>query len=486
MKYVLYLSPSERQLWQKTPEGWVAATGTPTGHVWIVTDFPDESIAEITSPRLSSRDRRAFVERQLATRYPDTPYRGYLVPKHGASLLDRLMPRRHVTYAIESRGLLDSELGKGDLSCAGVWPISMLLASYGLQRVLPPDLFLVLPGDNVLRIVYLKNRTPVLTRSTNTPNEPRHQIDEVLRTVKYLENTGVLGRDQGARSVLYFGDEAPLKVLAEASKLALVAHPRGLHALHDWRLPLFEFVLRSPAGQVAPLQHRTSFVADRLRKAALIAAAGVLLLGVALSAGGLVSSLDANSQGNATSAALAEVSAQLSGIDEAIAAAKIDPDTVRAAVALHDSEISSVPAIHEHLRAVGAVVAADPNLRLKELQWRLLPAGRLPCEVTEERMAALIEQAPDNDISALRTVEVSFELNLPSTYGPRDRASTLRRLSSGLAALPEARIWRDALKNFSDGSLSGGGQKNLADKLDWCLTLPGALAPANASAEVSK
>ena len=33
----------------------------------------------------------------------------------------------------------------------------------------------------------------------------------------------------------------------------------------------------------------------------------------------------------------AEVSAQLSRIDEAIAAAKIDPDTVRAAVALYDS-----------------------------------------------------------------------------------------------------------------------------------------------------
>ena len=75
MKTVLHLTPGGSQYWLKGRDGWQPHDGPPSGPVWVVTDLAEEGFAEIQIPRIFGRDRQNYVSRQVASRFPDTPYR---------------------------------------------------------------------------------------------------------------------------------------------------------------------------------------------------------------------------------------------------------------------------------------------------------------------------------------------------------------------------------------------------------------------------
>jgi hypothetical protein len=482
MKQLLYLNAAGRQLWTKTDQGWQPHDGEPKGHVWIVTDFSEESIAEIKTPRLMPTDRSAFLARQLATRYPETPYRGYLTPDPGSDLLSRIAPIRHVAFGVDAAARLDEELDKGNISCAGVWPMSMLLAAYGHQRQLPADLLLLLPGVDVLRIVFLRNRTPVLTRLTITPNEPAAQIEEIVRTVRYLENTQILPRDEGNRSILFLGDHAPLLEAIGTAKLDFIDIP-GDAAPADWRFPLFDLALTSPPGQVAPLTRRTRYLGDQLGKAAMTAIAVVVLAGSILASRNFVSMLGSFTHKNTLQESLRQVDEKISETGQSIQKFGVDPDTVRRAVALYDDEIASVPPMDQHFHLLADAIAPDPNLRVKDMQWTLLGPEEPPCGLSAEAMQSLAATDPATAGPPERRIQLSFELAMPETYGPRDRALTLRRVAGQLATVQGITVWQDAQKSLAGGRLSGGAKQTGGEKLGWCLTLPGKRAVTAVSRE---
>jgi hypothetical protein len=468
MKHLLYLSATERQLWGKDAQGWQRISGQPQSHVWVVTDFAEESIVEITTPRLFGRDRSAFLERQLANRYPDTPYRALFTPDQEGDPLGWLAPRRQVLFGIDAAARLDTELDATPMSVAGVWPISMLLASLGKQRNLPADLFVVFPGTDVLRIVFLKNRTPILTRLTMTPSEPGAQIDELLRTLRYLENNQIIPRDDRRHSVLLLADSKAYEGPIAATKLDLVSATTNTPAAPaDWRFPLFDLALRSPVGQVAPLSRRTAFLSSQVNKFALIAAAAILLAGGIRIGGNLLSIVDLLNQKSTVAATLQQTDIQIAEVESLIRKFNVSPDTVRRAIALYAEEIASLPEMEEHLGLIADVLVADPNLRLKDLQWRLLASGALQCGATPGVENAALPGSNE------RRVELNFELAVPTAYGPRERALTLRRISAQLAKNPNLTLWQDALKNVTGGSLRGGGAADGGEKLIWCMTLPG-------------
>ncbi len=162
----------------------------------------------------------------------------------------------------------------------GVWPISMLLAQLGQDQELPDSLFIVLPGPGTLRIVYLENRTPLLTRLILTPNEIGAQIDEITRTLRHLENTKMVPRDRQVHSVLLLGDSSGFEAPMAAANLKLVGLRRWeKKAPEDWRFPLFDLSLKSPPGQVAPLIRRAEFLSARLSRLALGLATAMLVAG---------------------------------------------------------------------------------------------------------------------------------------------------------------------------------------------------------------
>ena len=90
MKTVLHLTPAGSQLWRKGPAGWQAHDGASSGPVWVLTDLAEEGFADLQVPRIFGRDRQAFVARQLASRFPDTPYRTVLPAARGGSQRARI------------------------------------------------------------------------------------------------------------------------------------------------------------------------------------------------------------------------------------------------------------------------------------------------------------------------------------------------------------------------------------------------------------
>ena len=474
MKYVLYLSPTERQLWSRDGRGWQRVSGAPQGHVWVVTDLVEESFAAIRTPRLFGLDRASYITRQLATRYPDTSYRSFLTPDQEGDLIGRIAPTRHILLGIDAAERLAAELDATPQPVAGVWPVSMLLALLGRDRDLPADLFVVMPGPGTLRIVFLKNRAPLLTRLTLTPNQPGAQVDEIVRTLRHLENTQVVQRGRHEHPLLLLADPGGLDEPMAAAHFKRVSLPRWeATPPGDWRFPLFDLALKSPSGQVAPLARRAEFLAARLGKASLVLAAVIILAGIAGAGNNLWSLFSMLNESRQVDASLQQINARIAEVELDIGKFGVAPETVRRAVALHDEELVSAPAIEPHMRLIANVMASDPNLRLKDLQWQLLAPGVLPCNATAAPDPAATGAPSPEAGSEQRKVELGFELAVPVSYGPRDRAQTLRNISGQLEGLAGVTLWQDANKDLASGSLRGGSGLGAATKLFWCMTLPG-------------
>ncbi len=485
MKYVLFLSRTERQLWSKDDRGWQRVSGEPKGPVWVVTDLAEESFAEIRTPRLFGRDRSSYIARQLASRYPDTPYRTCITPTQEGGVLGKIVPTRYILLGVDAAGRLGAELDAASHPVAGVWPVSMLLALLGQDRDLPADLFVVMPSLGALRIVFLKNRTPVLTRLTLTPNQASAQVEEIVRTQRHLENTQIVPRGRQDYSVLLLADPIEFEEPMAAAHLRLVSlHGWDTTQPADWHCPLFDLALRSPEGQVAPLARRVEYLSSRLNKAAMVLAAVIAVAGLGAVGNNSLSFLGMLGESRALAASIQNIDTRVAELDANIGRFGVTPDTVRRAVALHDEEIASVPAMDQHLRQISSVLAGDPNLRLKDLQWRLLAPAAVPCGVSQPEGAGGGEAAPPENQQ--RKVEITFELAVPAMYGPRDRAQTLRTISGQLAAMQGLVLWRDANTELASGSLRGGTDMGAAKNLVWCLTLPGTLPVAKDSAGAAK
>lgn len=285
MKTLLHLSPAGRQYWRRTRQGWQPLTGDPDTRdpLWVVTDLAEESFAEIETPRLYGRDRNDLLDRQLATRFPDTPYRSRLKVDHGGKLIERLVPTRFTLFGITAADKLNAEFDARNISIAALCPTSLLLTRMARHKQLPPDLFVVLPSTAGLRIVFVKNRIPILTRLAPIPDQVAAQAEEIIRTHRYLENVRTLQRGSQPPPVMILGNAAAFAAPLGAARLELVAPPPPWNnaAYNDWRLPLFDLALREqPFGQLAPVARRTVYLARRLRQGALAAAAAAVVAGL--------------------------------------------------------------------------------------------------------------------------------------------------------------------------------------------------------------
>ena len=476
MNLVLYLSLSEQQLWRRDGKVWQRWTGDPDGPVCVVTDFPEESFSEIKTPRLFGQDRSAYIARQLANAFPDSPYRTFLTPAQSGSLYDKIAPTRHVLLGINTAERLDAVLDALTAPVSGVWPISVLLVHLCKRHELPADLLVAMPGVDTLRIVYLKNHGPVLVRLTTTPNEIGTQIDEISRTLRYLENSQVLPRKPDFQPVLFLGNSSGSEAQMTAARLSLVSLRGKDSAQADWRLALFDIALKSPAGQVAPLLRRTGYLSARVRKAAQVAALVLIAVGVLAVGSNAFSIFGLLAKKHEQSVSSEQVNARIATVDAQINHVNVAPDEVRRAVALYNKEIASVPPLTQHLQFVAGLLASDPNLRLRDLAWRMLPPAEQPCAAAGGAAPATTTgdnvpaAAPDADA---RKIEISFELAIPGDYGPRLRALTLRNISSRIAETPGVTVVRDATRDFVGGSLHGGSEGAESGKLLWCVTLPG-------------
>jgi outer membrane murein-binding lipoprotein Lpp len=472
MKTLLYLNSLDRQLWTKSARNWENIAEKSSGTVWVVTDLAEESFSEIKTPRLFGRDRETFIARQLAGRYPDTPFRGSMTLTQEEGLLAKIIPTQHILFGVDGAQRLNAELDATTNPIAGLWPISVLMAQLGRDSALPADLFVVLPGPGSLRIVFLKNRTPVLTRLTSTANEVNAQVEEVVRTLRHLENTQVVPRGRQEHPVLLLAKTEEYKELLAAARFQLVGLSRlDKNPPEDWRFPLFDLALKSPPGQVAPLERRVEYLSGRLSKVAFVLSVVIGIVGVAAASSNLLSIFVTIKESSRISGAVEELNRQVADLEQKISALGAEPATVRRAIALRDKEIANAPSMATHFKIIGEVLARDSGLRLRELKWNLHVPGSQPCLRVGESVPTPTSAEPTAPENVDQKVEVRFELAVPSTYGPRDRALALRAISGGLTSVQAITLLQDANKDLASASLRGGSGLGNEKKPVWCMTI---------------
>lgn len=485
MKSLLYISASGRQLWARNKQGWQPLIGEPDGPLWVVTDLAEENFAEINIPRLFGLDRSAFVARQLATRFPDTPYRSVLPPKPGGSLLDRIAPPRQTLLGITSAGRLDAELD-AIASIAGIWPVSLLLTQIASNKRLPTDLFVVLPEAEALRIVFIKDRAPVLTRLVPSPNEVAAQAEEIIRTHRYLENSRILQR--GARvAIMLFGDSREFAAPLSAARLELIPPPApwDTQPPADWRFPLFDLALRAPPGQITPFARRTVFLAARLRKAALVTAAASLVIAAGVASSNLLGIVDILRDRKQTRLDGQRLDARFADIERRIAGTGATPELMRRAIALDSQELATAAPFDGQLRRVANLFDAGTHLRASILEWRIIAMTDSPCP----KAAIAVEPAagtPTSSEPPPRRVEMSLDLLMSDSDGPRERAQVLHDVSRRLERIEGVRLLQDPAKERARTALLGGAAKETIKSVSWCMTLPGDVVSPGIRAETAK
>lgn len=477
MKTVLHLTSTGAQFWRKNRDGWQAHDDAPAGPVWVLTDLAEESFAEIQIPRIFGRDREGFVARQLASRFPDSPYRTTLPVRASGGLMDRLAPPRQTLLGVDAEQRITTALDGLTVPVAGVWATSKLLTDMADHKALPATLFVVLPESDALRIVFLKNHVPVLSRLIPGVTRAQDQAAEVTRTLRHLENTRTLDRKEQQHKVLLLSNTDGMASLLAPDHLELVAPPWPSPPGDDWRLTLFDLVLASPPGQLAPLSRRTSYVAARLRQPAYAVAALSLGLSVWAAGDSLRDIAASHASRQQIQGRLQSLATQIDDIDRKMAAFSASPELVRGAAALDQDELLTVPSLPLHMQQIGRLVEQQKSVRLNLFDWRILPAGQAACSRSAAVADAGAPAPPAAEAPAQRLVEINLEVKLPDELRERARAQSASQLSAALAKLEGAALIKDPAKELAQAVLSGGGASAPSDKpLAWCLTLPGSIS----------
>lgn len=480
MKHLIYIGPAGAEYWRQDRGGWQRLAQAPQGPVWAVTDLAEESFSEIQIPRIFGRDRANFLERQMAARFPDTRYRTVLPARGANSLMERLAPPRQMVVAVDAADRIDAALGVGDAPLVGLWSSSMLLATLAGRARMPADLFVVLPGDGVLRIVFLKNHQPVLARLAPSGTQATEQAAEIARTLRHLENTRVVERSERRYPVLMLGHAPDMDAALAAHRLDAVASraPWAKRAPADWRFPLFDLALTSPPGQLAPARLRASYLAQRLGRFAY--GTGALCLGAAVwaTSGHTLSAMQARQAQAQTRQQLQQVGDELARTEQAIARYGVAPDLVRQTVALDRQEVAQAPELNDALYPMATLVGRNPGHRVARLDWRVLTGAEAACVKTpaqggDPQAADSVPPAPTaNDTgNPAHKVELQLEIQLAEGTGPRERARVLSELSLGLSRAPGVSVLRDPAKVLAHAALSSAQQTGTAQNFTWCMSL---------------
>ena len=474
MKTLLHIGPHGAQCWQKSQAGWQLQTDAPTGPVWALTDLTEEGLAQIQIPRLLGRDRRDYTRRQLAHRFPDTLFRIALAQRGSGSFMQRLAAPSQLLLAVDANECLQAALVSQAATLAGLWSTSMLLALIGRHPNLPPDLFIVKPGRGGLRVVFLQDRCPVLTRLAPATDQATEQAAEIARTLHHLENTREIARSKRRHAVLFLGESAGLAAALAAQGLDRVTPPPPWHNGYprDWQFALFDLALKSPIGQLAPLEQRAAFLGQRLRRSAY--AASALVLGMAGFAGNgqFQASVATQHERDQIQTQVQQVQVELAQAKQGAGRWSVTPQRLRLALSLDQQEVTMAPDIAAAMSSVAEIVEHHAPARVRRLDWQLLSGADVACVARGSNSAPATTTESANALP--HPVELRLELALDATATAQARTRTLAEMTRELSQLSGATLLLDPARERFENTLSSDSQ---APTANWCLTLANPLDP---------
>ena len=481
---VLYIHAAGSSWWDNRSGQWQESPVPLTAPVRVVADLTEETFVEITVPRVFGNDRTRFVQRQLANRFPETEFRAALVPPPSGGLMNRLAPPRQTLTAIEPDERLKAALAAVTAPIIGVWGISVVLAQLGQSRALPGTLMIVLSQTATTRIVFLKDRSPVLTRLVSTAGSAAEQAVEILRTVRHLENTKVLERGAQRLPALLLGTAPGLQAILAGDRIDAVAAPGKQWAGEGgaWRAGLFDLLCKGPSGQLASMALRTTYLTQQVEKGARLAMVACLVVAVLAASGSLLSLFaDSKTQAQLNMSA-GQLTGQIGEVEIAIESFGVSPELLRKVLALDGDEIASAPELRRHLSDLARVVSGVPGARVTQLQWTLMAPTEVACPSEVGAAPVAVVASPETGAEPARKVEIRMALNLAADVGPRLKLQQASQITSQLKALPMSAVVVDPAKALREGDIGSGaaGQVSTQAGLTWCVVWPGVTQSATA------
>lgn len=496
MKTVMLINSSGAHYFRRNDGAWQHIEQPERNDkLWVIANLPEETLEPIEMPLLFGPDRSHFLERRLAAAFMHSQYRAAPLISGGL-----LKPGTAVLTGLTTAEAVSSRLDKLELSVAGVWGMSMLLTLM-TRRLGINSVMLALPSVHYLRILVIKDGIPVLTRcihrySEDSDRENDGDTNEILRTRQHLENRRIVEHD-ALPPVLYLGDTTLVGAHLTAAGVALLPLPGALSPGGDAEFlhPLFEYVITSPRGQLAPLQLRARHLTENIRRAAYAGCAMSLLIAMVFGQQDLRKLIDLHRQKSTLNIELQQASNERERLEGRISASGTDPALVRHATKFASLEMDAAPTPASILKFTAGAIADLPQVRIKNLTFRFPKPGERYCQGHSVIDVPLLDRKielpgsigskPDNaggDQTASATqryTELQFSILLTDNLAPAAQVEIRKRISATLKSRSGVQLMLDPAALSLINTLKGGVglDTSTADNL-WCMSIPWSSMPA--------
>ncbi|MBV2234396.1 MAG: hypothetical protein KUL75_02515 [Sterolibacterium sp.] len=469
---LLHFTQEGARYWQRHKTGWQPLDGPPGANtpVWILSNLAGESFIDIETPPLHGRNLHDLLARRLATQFPDTPWKTVvnISSRWWQKIPGRpTAPTRCTLFGISNSQKLEALLKDKHPAIAAVQATSLLLAEIAQTGAgMPDELLVILPDTHNLRIVFLRQRRPLLTRLVPWREQAEVLLEEVERTCRHLASSPHL---QPATPVatrpailLLGGQEAASKLLVTAGHTLLASagawQPKQIADKHF----LFDLAIRKTHfGQLAPYQQRQHYLTLRSRQPVLALAVIIAITGGATMASKLIDYRQLQQDIARTQTTLQQLHNASTRLARS-SAAQPDLALVRQAVQLHDQQLAAAPDFANHLHALASALdtAEITAFKLNRLDWRIIESPDTACAPAAQ------------PIEATALAELRIELQIPTALSAATQSQLLQHLAHRLTQLPGAHLVIDPSRAPVRQALPADEQPtNAASSVSACLTL---------------
>ena len=308
---------------------------------------------------------------------------------------------------------------------------------------------------------------------------------------QHLENRHIFEHN-AIPPVLYLGESASVNAHLHRAGITLLTPPGSLYPKGDaaYLHALFELVVTSPKGQLAPLQLRAHHLAQSLRQAAYIGCGCSLLTAIMFGQADFLQLIHLHNQEKFLQADLQHANYDREQLAARISATGMDPKLVSQATKFAEREMDTAPTPASLLQFTANAIADAPRVRIKSLTYRFPNRGESFCQGHTVIDLPLINKKfdlpldagstpADSDNSLQRFTELQFSILLTSTLPPAELIEIKKHISAALKAGKGVQLMLDPAAFSLINTLKGGfGMDTAQTENLWCMSIPWQLTPS--------
>jgi hypothetical protein len=481
MKTILYVNSAGKHYFKRTNGSWQSIEKPDqSDHLWVIANMPEEMVTEFKIPGLYGRDRNIYLERNLKMAFPNSEYR--CAPQFAGNWFT---PGIAVLNGLTTADAVNREIEKLEISVTGVWGISVILALM-LNKLSIKNVIVALHDTLDLRIVVLKNGIPIITRCIHRYIEDTESdAREIIRTRQHIENKRIF-ENNAIPDVIYLGDTTSVSEQLSAAGIRLLPLPGALlpKGKVAYLHPIFELLITSPIGQLAPLQLRARHQTQRLRHLAHAGSALSLLVALFLSQSDFNNLINLRHREQSLEGDLKKATLAGESLAASISKTGIDPELVRQATTFQDIELESASTPLSILQFTASLITDFPQVRIKELIFRFPEKKERYCEthtvinlpVIAKNVTVPLNIGSKPVVSTMaqqRYTELKFSILQTDNPTPATNIELLKRLSAIIKAKPGVQLMQDPAEFSLLNTLKGGiGADTPQNEKYWCMSIP--------------